>query len=296
MAVFQPLKLPNEQKPPASLSLRRHSMSNSPTIILSLAREEDPTRRATESALLDALAQRAAGRLIVTPHVYDLAADGPAADALRAVQGDLLVLGWISPRALYWTVAQLGVRGTRGPGWPGDMPDAPSSPARTIWCIDLDQYPDAAACLARLDALLGPPAPQSAPVAPLRPSETARPRWYPVIDSDRCVGCLECLNFCLFGVFGLDASESVRVEQPDACRPGCPACARVCPSGAIMFPEHADPAIAGQTDEPPARGAPGLVSLSGGPVSPSRDRSGDDEPDRQDELDRLVDGLDDLAL
>src|SRR5690606_21175948 len=35
------------------------------------------------------------------------------------------------------------------------------------------------------------------------------------------------------------------VEQPDNCRKGCPACSRVCPENAIIFPQHKTPAIAG---------------------------------------------------
>ena len=29
-------------------------------------------------------------------------------------------------------------------------------------------------------------------------------RWYPVIDYSRCTNCMECLDFCLFGVYGVD--------------------------------------------------------------------------------------------
>jgi NAD-dependent dihydropyrimidine dehydrogenase PreA subunit len=78
-------------------------------------------------------------------------------------------------------------------------------------------------------------------------------RWYPVIDFSRCTNCMECIDFCLFGVYGIDRSETILVEQPDNCRKGCPACSRVCPENAIIFPQHKTPAIAG---------APvGLVSL-----------------------------------
>jgi len=72
-----------------------------------------------------------------------------------------------------------------------------------------------------------------------------RPRWYPVVDYSRCRGCLQCLNFCLFGVYGLDGKGKLSVDYPDACRDGCPACARLCPTGAIIFPMCSDPLIAG---------------------------------------------------
>jgi len=56
---------------------------------------------------------------------------------------------------------------------------------------------------------------------------------------------MECIDFCLFGVYGVDDAQTILVEQPDNCRKGCPACSRVCPSNAIMFPQHKTPAIAG---------------------------------------------------
>src|SRR5262245_35047602 len=70
-------------------------------------------------------------------------------------------------------------------------------------------------------------------------------RWYPVIDYGRCTNCLECLEFCLFGVYGVDTLERIVVETQDNCKKGCPACSRVCPEQAIMFPDYKSPAIAG---------------------------------------------------
>src|SRR5207249_6476478 len=70
-------------------------------------------------------------------------------------------------------------------------------------------------------------------------------RWYPVIDYSRCTNCMECLDFCLFGVYGVDALDRLVVENQDSCKKGCPACSRVCPEHAIMFPDYKTPAIAG---------------------------------------------------
>ena len=78
-----------------------------------------------------------------------------------------------------------------------------------------------------------------------RIEETGGRRWYPVIDYSRCTNCMECIDFCLFGVYGVDTVETILVEQPDNCRKGCPACSRVCPENAIIFPQHKTPAIAG---------------------------------------------------
>jgi NAD-dependent dihydropyrimidine dehydrogenase PreA subunit len=82
-------------------------------------------------------------------------------------------------------------------------------------------------------------------IVPLRVDEHPTRRWYPVIDYSRCTNCMECIDFCLFGVYGVDRAETILVEQPDNCRKGCPACSRVCPENAIMFPQHKTPAIAG---------------------------------------------------
>lgn len=68
------------------------------------------------------------------------------------------------------------------------------------------------------------------------PSEDWVP-WFPVIDRDRCRNCKLCLNFCLFGVYSTDEQGQVQVTQPDHCKNNCPACARVCPAQAIIFPK-----------------------------------------------------------
>src|SRR5581483_8092223 len=86
------------------------------------------------------------------------------------------------------------------------------------------------------------------PLASFTPEALLAPagrRWYPVIDYGRCTNCLECLDFCLFGVYGVDSLERILVENQDQCKKGCPACSRVCPQQAIIFPEYKSPAIAG---------------------------------------------------
>jgi Pyruvate/2-oxoacid:ferredoxin oxidoreductase delta subunit len=62
--------------------------------------------------------------------------------------------------------------------------------------------------------------------------------WFPVIDYDRCTNCMQCLSFCLFGVYGVDASQKIQVQNNDNCKTNCPACSRVCPEAAIMFPKY----------------------------------------------------------
>ncbi|MGZ8937711.1 MAG: ferredoxin family protein [Limisphaerales bacterium] len=62
--------------------------------------------------------------------------------------------------------------------------------------------------------------------------------WFPVIDYDRCTNCMQCLSFCLFGVYGVDDEKRIQVQNNDNCKTNCPACSRVCPEAAIMFPKY----------------------------------------------------------
>ena len=150
-------------------------------------------------------------------------------------------------------------------------------------------------------------------------------RWYPVIDYSRCTNCMECIDFCLFGVYGIDRAETILVEQPDNCRKGCPACSRVCPENAIIFPQHKTPTIAG-SEEKSGGIKIDLSLLFGAPAGdnpeealaiaarerdeqlllagreavgmnvgiPKRQAEKSSEP--KDELDGLIDQLDDLDL
>lgn len=158
------------------------------------------------------------------------------------------------------------------------------------------------------------------PPAPVRITEEPARRWYPVIDYSRCTNCMECIDFCLFGVYGVDRAETILVEQPDNCRKGCPACSRVCPENAIIFPQHKTPAIAGSPEGEAGGLKIDLSKLFGAPdalevaalerdvelVAVGRDAVGLSVgiPKRQtekatgpkDDLDSLIDQLDELEL
>jgi len=75
--------------------------------------------------------------------------------------------------------------------------------------------------------------------------------WFPVLDRERCTNCKQCLNFCLFGVYEEGADGQVAVTNPSGCKTYCPACARICPQAAIVFPKVGDSPINGAeiTDE-----------------------------------------------
>jgi NAD-dependent dihydropyrimidine dehydrogenase PreA subunit len=80
------------------------------------------------------------------------------------------------------------------------------------------------------------PGPVSVP-NPQMVHDPSWPAWYPVIDPDRCNKCGQCADFCLFGVYRKTA-EKVEVVNPKGCKNNCPACARICPQVAIVFPKY----------------------------------------------------------
>ena len=57
---------------------------------------------------------------------------------------------------------------------------------------------------------------------------------------------MQCLSFCLFDVYGVDAEKQIQVQNNDNCKTNCPACSRVCPEVAIMFPKYSSGPINGE--------------------------------------------------
>ena len=237
----------------------------------------------------------------------------------------------------------------------GEVPDSRPLPNRKIYCLDLRDHSEAKVYLDEIRRIAGETSlplfdlfsflktqPQPDRLEKyLRPldllaeqksatsldddddvpanGEVVRRRWYPVIDYSRCTNCMECIDFCLFGVYGLDPLGSILVEQQDSCKKGCPACSRVCPANAIVFPGHKTPAIAGadgeigdvRIDLSKLFGAPSAVELAARErdvelVRDGRDTVGlsigipkrlKDKPKKpRDELDDLIDSLDALEL
>ena len=218
-------------------------------------------------------------------------------------------------------------------------------PNRKIYCMDLRVSAESADYLEEIrriaseksvqtvdlmDWIGGSPEPQQlerylrTPESPTLP-ETTEPadrvgrRWYPVIDYSRCTNCMECIDFCLFGVYGVDKLDRILVDEQDSCKKGCPACSRVCPENAIIFPGHKSSSIAGaegevgdlKIDLSKLFGAPDALEMAvrerdvelvadgrdavGMSVGiPKRQADAGDEP--RDRLDDLIDGLDDLDL
>ena len=67
-----------------------------------------------------------------------------------------------------------------------------------------------------------------------------------MIDYQRCTNCMQCLSFCLFDVYGVSADSKIQVQNQSNCKTECPACSRVCPEVAIMFPKYRHGPINGE--------------------------------------------------
>jgi NAD-dependent dihydropyrimidine dehydrogenase PreA subunit len=261
------------------------------TVVLSQAQGKHPAKRALEEAITAALIMEPGLDVSIVPYLYDLHAQHTGRLFLESIQGDMVVLSWLYPRAAFWLLDRDGISGRLGesqlkPPVAGEEEDeemeepepargigSVSVPDRYIYCLDLRHFTSqqpyvdevlriAAECRERREAKsrepvtarpalveLGIGRAEEAPSVGAFPAEQLlqQPgrRWYPVIDYSRCTNCMECIDFCLFGVYGVDSLDRILVENQDNCKRGCPACSRVCPEHAIMFPDYKTPAIAG---------------------------------------------------
>jgi ferredoxin len=81
------------------------------------------------------------------------------------------------------------------------------------------------------------------------PASANRRAWFPVIDYSKCTHCGACLDFCLFGVYSKTDDDKITVTAPFNCKDNCPACARICPHNAIIFPKYNNPPFNGDLSE-----------------------------------------------
>jgi Pyruvate/2-oxoacid:ferredoxin oxidoreductase delta subunit len=328
------------------------------TVVLSQAQGKNPAKRSLEESIAAALIVEPGLDVSIVPYLYDLDAAHTGRLFLESVSGDMVVLAWMYPRAAFWLLDRCGIKGHEGESLlkpaaededdeEADEPEAPKGigavdvPDRHVYCLDLREHGGhevyveevrriAAECRERREAR------QRAQASPVLVELGVSPatarfasedllkqparRWYPVIDYSRCTNCLECLDFCLFGVYGVDGLDRIAVENQDNCKRGCPACSRVCPEHAIMFPDYKTPAIAGapvgnvsglkidltklfgggdaltiaarERDTELVRDGREAVGLTVG--IPKRQAAKKDEP--KDDLDKLMDALDNLDI
>jgi Pyruvate/2-oxoacid:ferredoxin oxidoreductase delta subunit len=173
------------------------------------------------------------------PHLYHISESSKLWKKLADHTGKAVLLCWIHPRPALWLLRRHGIANAE------------------MTVLNLNSLPDAAAAVsAAVEAIqAGAGASKTAtrggdvvaaPGKMERCEEPVDARWYPVMDGSRCINCGHCLQFCLFGVYGTGSDGQVDVRNPDQCKTGCPACARICPQSAIMFPLYEkDSAVAG---------------------------------------------------
>ena len=193
----------------------RTDLLNTP-LETSAARDE-LLRRLTEDCVQRGL------RVVRCPAAVHLPEDSPAWANLRHAGAFDAVLGWVHPRPLRWVLHRHGIE------------------------VDEERCHDLSA-LASIEAASGllPETEAGGVGEVVQHDQGVSERWFPVMDRSLCIDCGHCLQFCIFGVYSRDEEGHVYVVAPDNCKPGCPACARVCPVGAIMFPLcESDRAIAG---------------------------------------------------
>lgn len=273
------------------------------TVVISAGQSRNPEKRQLEEAIAEAAGAMPGVNVLRVPHLYDLPKDSQTYQALKAIDGNLIVLCWLFDRATHWILDRNGVRGQVGEVYLHEVSDedevepteqesaedrvidSQPRPSRSVYCIDFrasskpEDYREEILRIQAIhtrnplaelqqrfenptnDTYVGAPAQVLNDMASTSPvgnsatlfgassvvsiDEHPGRRWYPVIDFSRCTNCMECIDFCLFGVYGVDTLETIVVEQADNCRKGCPACSRVCPQNAIIFPQHKTPAIAG---------------------------------------------------
>lgn len=238
--------------------------------------------------------------VLLTPHLYHIPERDEAWADIAADTAPRHVLCRMHPRPARWLLHRHGI----------DLPEDA--------IIDLRTVTEADDVLQRMTL----PETSSTPGAVRHVSAAVADRWYPIIDWECCINCGHCREFCIFGVYTLDTDGQVIIAEPDNCKPGCPACARICPRSAIMFPLHPDDAGiqgapgASVTPDPTARrmyyrrtqaacpvcGGSGPVAAAGAGVTceecgrPLIEAQTQDSPiidqidDLIDQLDRLVDG------
>ena len=222
------------------------------TAVLSQAPGKHPAKRSLEESIAASLIMEPGLDVSIVPNLYDLGPDHTGRMYLEGVTGDLLVLTWHFPRAAYWLLDRIGVRGHEGltqikPPEEEDDEEADDSsepkqgigsagevPNRHIYCLDLRDFNTPDPYLAEIRRIVqesreraeskqvasanetAPLLQIGVPAIPVgtnghhslmqafTPEQLLAPpsrRWYPVIDYSRCTNCMECIDFCLFGVY-----------------------------------------------------------------------------------------------
>src|SRR6266849_6496846 len=81
------------------------------TVVLSQAQGKSPAKRALEESIAAALILEPGLDVSIVPYLYDLSPDHTGRLYLESVSGDMVVLGWMYPRAAFWVLDRDGMNG-----------------------------------------------------------------------------------------------------------------------------------------------------------------------------------------
>src|SRR6185437_12405532 len=84
------------------------------TVVLSQAQGKNPARRALEESIAAALIMEPGLDVSIIPYLYDLGPDHTGRLFLESAKGDLLVLSGLFPRAAFWLLDRIAVKGHFG--------------------------------------------------------------------------------------------------------------------------------------------------------------------------------------
>src|SRR5438876_2526140 len=126
------------------------------TVVLSQAQGKNPAKRALEESIAAALIMEPGLDVSVVPYLYDLHPDHTGRLFLESVQGDMVVLGWMYPRAAYWLLDRDSIKGHYGESQlkpaadvdedEDEAPPPPNGigavnvPDRHIYCVELRDF------------------------------------------------------------------------------------------------------------------------------------------------------------
>ena len=192
-----------------------------------------------EQAVTDRCRDRGLDCLLI-PHLYHVSDSSPLWQKLAECANRAVLLCWLHPRP-----AAVALAATSGGRRGAHDPQSERLPGRRIGCRCGDR--GRAGQAASHDGNRATSRDRIRHRAPANSSRNRRGRdgirssTVPAasIASTVCnSACLACMSWTPEG--------KVAVCNPDQCKPGCPACARICPESAIMFPLYRkDAAIAG---------------------------------------------------
>ena len=187
-----------------------------------ISRHPGKEKKKYEDRLIKFLSGFAGAELLLVHPLYYLKNNFAVYEKILKHKGDIFFASWLPGRAAEWTLLK-------------ELNFAKGLQIRHFSLAEYKTPENAASALKKAAKIQAKGKSKIFDLSKTTVSE----RWYPVIDHSRCNNCGECLEFCLFGVFS-KSRKKVLVTDPEKCKPGCPACSRVCAKGAIIFPHYFD--------------------------------------------------------